>query len=210
MPSGRVFQPEKYVGQVYGQLTVREFSHWRETKAKFRHAIFECECTCGEVCEASIYNLRSGNTISCGCFRRELMTKHGMHGSQEYHIWEGIIQRGTGKGAKKYYADRGITVCDAWRGEGGFQAFFEHIGPRPSQKHSVDRIDNDRGYEPGNVRWATNKEQSRNKSWNRIVTVKGESMCLAEACERFGVEYGTAFYRLKRGWSAERTFGTNP
>jgi len=207
MPSGRVFQPEKYVGQVYGQLTVREFSHWKQTKAKFRHAIFECECTCGEVCEASIYNLRSGNTVSCGCFRRELMTKHGMHDSQEYGIWEGIIQRGTGKDGQKWYADRGITVCDEWRGEGGFQAFFEHIGPRPSPKHSVDRIDNDRGYEPGNVRWATKSEQARNTRRNHIVHVNGERMCLIEACEKFNLPYDRVMQRIRSGWSTERAFG---
>ena len=210
MPSGRVFNPTQYYGQKYGRLTIREFSRFKPSGAKFKHHMYLCDCECGAEVEASIYNLRSGNTESCGCLRRELMTKHGMHGSTEYQIWEGVVRRGSGKEHRSHYLDRGITVCDEWTGEGGFQAFFDHIGPRPSSKHSVDRIDNDRGYEPGNVRWATNKEQSRNTSRNRIVTVNGQSMCLAEACERFGIEYGTAFYRLKRGWSVERTFGANP
>lgn len=204
MPRGRVFNPESYYGQKYGRLTVRGFSHWQQTSAKFKHAIFNCDCDCGTVYQTSIYRLRSGNTSSCGCFRRELMTKHGMHSTPEYQIWEGVVARGTGKEHPEWYYDRGICICPEWTGEGGFKSFYDHIGPRPSPKHSVDRIDNDRGYEPGNVRWATNKEQSRNTRRNRFFDVRGERLCLTEACEKYGLPFARVFYRLKRGWTIER------
>lgn len=200
----RVFNPEQYYGQKYGRLTIVEFSRFKPEQAKFRHHLYWCECECGNRVESSIYLMRSGNTSSCGCFRRELMTKHGMHGSPEYQIWEGVIQRGTGNDHTKYYADRGITVCDEWSGEGGFKAFYDHIGPRPSPQHSVDRIDNDRGYEPGNVRWATSKEQARNTSRNRFFDVNGERLCLTDACAKYGLPFARVYYRLKRGWSIER------
>lgn len=210
MPSGRVFHPEKYCGQKYGRLTVLSFSGIKQSSGKFRHPLFRCSCDCGEIVVASLYNIRSGNTESCGCLRREVATRHGMHGSAEYKIWEGIVTRGSGKYSRALYAQRNIKTCDEWTGEGGFQSFINHIGPRPTPHHSVDRIDNNRGYEPGNVRWATSKQQSRNTSRNRLVTLGGETMCLAEACERYGIKYGTAFYRLKRGWSVEKTFGRPP
>lgn len=204
MPSGRVFVPEQYYGQKYGRLTVREFSEFRQSGKRFRHAFFKCDCDCGAFYEASIYALRSGNTASCGCLRREMITTHGMSRHPEYGVWEGMVRRGLGKECRRSYADRGISICPDWTGIGGFVNFINHIGPRPSPKHSVDRIDNDKGYVPGNVRWATMKEQLRNTSRNRWVTVHGQRMCLADACDRLGLKYHTVLYRLKRGWDEAR------
>jgi len=204
MPKGRGFEPEQYYGQKYGRLTVRKFSEFRQSGKRFRHAMFLCGCDCGATYEASIYSLRSGNTASCGCLRREMMTTHGQSRTVEYQIWEGMVRRGTGKENRNSYYHRGIHICGEWLGEYGFARFIEHIGPRPSPKHSVDRIDNNRGYEPGNVRWATPAEQSRNTRRNKWVTVDGERMCLRDACNRVGVKYHTALYRLKRGWCDNR------
>jgi hypothetical protein len=95
----------------------------------------------------------------CGCANRGLATEF----NQEYHIWNMMIRRTTNPTHESYpkYGGRGIRVCDEWLNS--FKAFLDHIGPRPSKNHSIDRIDADKNYEPGNVRWATSKEQARNK-----------------------------------------------
>ncbi len=99
------------------------------------------------------------------------------------------------------YGNRGITVCDEWRGRGGFERFMAHAGHRPTPKHSLDRIDNEGGYEPGNVRWATRKQQQRNMRNNLLLTVDGETKCLSEWAEESPVGENTIYYRRKRGWS---------
>lgn len=206
MPSGRVFKPEQYINQRYGRLTVIEFSEFKKSGKAFRHAMFLCDCECGSRLDVSIYNLRSGNTVSCGCYRTEINTKHGCHQSAEYSHWEHMITRATSDhpDVAKYYKSRGITVCPDWIGDGGFQRFLEHIGPRPSSVHTVDRIDNNRGYEPGNVRWATRSQQARNTRRNRVVTVGGEDMCLTDACRKLGLSYHRVLGRLRSGWSQAR------
>jgi hypothetical protein len=94
------------------------------------------------------------------------------------------------------YGGRGIKVCDAWL---SFDAFLRDMGVRPSPNHQLDRIDNDKGYEPGNCRWATRRENSANKRTSVRVMFRGEPMCLAEAARRAGVKYQTAAWRAKRG-----------
>lgn len=129
--------------------------------------LWECRCDCGNVVQVTGSYLVKGRNKSCGCKKHELCressTKHGMRQFAEYAIWCGMIKRCENVKDRCFdiYGGRGIKVCDAWRQD--FKAFFDHIGPRPSPKHSVDRIDNDRGYEPGNVRWATPQEQRRNQ-----------------------------------------------
>jgi hypothetical protein len=102
------------------------------------------------------------------------------------------------------YGARGIRVCDAWIGPGGFARFFAHIGPRPTSRHSLDRVDNDRGYEPGNVRWAAIAQQQSNRRDNRRIEHGGETMTLSEWARRAGIKPNTLFRRLQHGWTMER------
>lgn len=111
------------------------------------------------------------------------------------------------------YGGRGIGVCDRWRfGEDGqtpFQCFWADMGPRPSKDHSIDRIDNDGNYEPGNCRWATRIEQNRNRANNRIVSIQGESMPLVSAIEKYGSAKPTTItQRLNHGYGAEEALLT--
>ncbi len=99
------------------------------------------------------------------------------------------------------YGGRGIVVCNRWRKS--FLAFFEDMG-NPPPGHSIDRINGNGNYEPNNCRWASPKEQSRNQSRNRIGYVNGQWMCVAEASERFGVNYRTLLNRMNRGLSMEQ------
>lgn len=108
------------------------------------------------------------------------------------------------------YGGRGIVVCDEWRGPGGFRAFLGHVGQSPGPGYSIDRIDNDRGYEPGNVKWATAKEQQRNKRTTPTVTANGESLSVAEWAERLGVHKSSIQNRLANGWTPERAVSQPP
>jgi hypothetical protein len=110
-----------------------------------------------------------------------------------------IKTRCTNKNAPDYerYGGRGVTMCDEWLGS--FDAFLNYLGPRPSKQHSVDRIDNGKGYEPGNVRWATKTEQQRNKQNSTYVTDGIRILHITDAANELGITRGAAHLRLKRG-----------
>lgn len=101
----------------------------------------------------------------------------------------------------KHYGARGITVCAEWRAECGFDGFFAHVGPKPTPKHSIERIKNDRGYEPGNVRWATQSEQMSNTRRTRLITANGRTQTLAEWERETGIQ--DLAYRLEKGDTPE-------
>jgi hypothetical protein len=124
--------------------------------------------------------------------------------SAEYKIWVGIKVRCYNKAAKAFpdYGGRGIVMSDEWRDD--YAAFLAAVGPRPSPQHTIDRIDNDRGYEPGNVRWATRTDQSRNARSNRFLTVNGVTRCCGEWAALAGITRPTLAYRLHKGWPVER------
>jgi hypothetical protein len=120
-----------------------------------------------------------------------------------------MIQRCHNPNVEGYvnYGGRGIVVHPMWRTS--FAAFLEHIGPYPGPGYSVERIDNARSYEPGNVRWATAKEQALNRRSNVVVEFRGERRCLSEWAKMLDVSFATLKARIFRlGWSVERAFAT--
>ena len=171
-----------------------------------------CLCDCGTTKAIQRIYLQDGRVQSCGCYRRECgqaKRTHGMHGTVEYRAWVGMIQRCTNPRTKSWprYGERGIVVCDRWRES--FVAFYEDMGPRPGPEYSIDRIDNDGNYEPGNCRWATKKQQGRNKRNNRIVVFNGQTKTLAEWAQEMRTSPSTLHIRLeRRGWSVEKTLTT--
>jgi hypothetical protein len=102
------------------------------------------------------------------------------------------------------YGGRGITVCDRWRGPEGYPNFLADMGRRPTSGHSLDRIDPDGDYAPGNVRWATTKVQAHNRTNNRRIEYRGEVLTLTQAAELSGVGRSTLANRLNAGWPVER------
>lgn len=161
-------------------------------------------------------SLRQRNTRSCGCLRDEAArenvkkawgkgtgnTSHGLSKTPEWAVWCDMRKRCT-KWKHPYFArygGRGITVCERW---GTFENFFTDLGPRPSTKHTLDRIDNDGNYEPGNVRWSTRREQARNRSSSRMVTAFGKTQPLAVWAKERTLKSSTIRMRLTRGLSAE-------
>jgi hypothetical protein len=123
---------------------------------------------------------------------------------REYITWKQIKQRchNPKHDRYNYYGGRGIAVCDEWRGS--FKAFIEHIGPKPSPAHTIERIDNDGGYGPGNVRWVTVKEQCRNRRTSHLVEHNGRMISLAELAEIHGLSQQTITSRIHYGWPDDR------
>lgn len=168
-----------------------------------RERRMRCQCDCGRLVIVSVPSLVSGNTQSCGCTHRENKhsLKHGLSTSSEFEIWSGIKKRCNNPKAECYrnYGGRGITVCERW--DKSFQSFLEDVGLRPSSRHSLDRIDNNRGYEPANVRWATRKQQANNMRVNRNITALGITRTMAEWADCTGINYRTIASRIAMGWS---------
>jgi hypothetical protein len=193
-------------GQRFGLLTARNYVG----RNRQGHSLWRCECDCGNAnFVVAGTSLHSENTRSCGCLKRKLTSErsrtHGMRHTPEYRAWRCMLNRCYRPTEKEYenYGGRGIRVCDGWREPHGFTAFLADVGLRPGPKYQLDRLDNDGGYEPGNVRWRTKREQVMNRSDNRRVTVNGETLTVTEWSERTGINVGTIFQRIYRGWPSE-------
>lgn len=142
-------------GMRFGRLVVIE-----RDRTFGKSVAWICKCDCGNIHTTRPYDLKSGKVSSCGCYQSESRTKHGGSYLPEYYVWAGMKDRCTNKNNKyfSYYGGRGIKVCEQWN---DFKNFFADMGPRPGNKYSIDRIDENKDYEPGNCRWATKTEQSR-------------------------------------------------
>lgn len=167
-----------------------------------------CRCDCGK--ETSVYgqNLRSVRRPirSCGCGAHPV--RHGMTETRLYQTWASMFARcryGNHR-ARKYYADRGITVCTAWRSFETFRDWALANGYRNDL--TLDRINNDEGYSPGNCRFIPAAEQNRNKANHRMLMHSGETLALYQWSARTGIRLATLHNRLSRGWSVERALTT--
>jgi hypothetical protein len=162
-----------------------------------------CKCECGKEKSVRGTVLKSGKSMSCGCYAREMSSKRAKPGrdTPEYGIYHGMLTRCTNAKTDNYenYGGRGIKVCDRWLGEQGFDNFMTDMGPRPSPEHTLDRYpDNENGiYEPKNCRWATQKEQMRNVRYNVWIEYEGEKMILADWAIFLGVNEQIIRHHLK-------------
>lgn len=194
-------------GKSFGRLRVISRSA-KPHATRTSQAYWDCECSCGSRVSVLGHDLRSGNTSSCGCYARERRvlkaTTHGRSRTPEHRIWTGILTRCRNANVSyfKNYGGRGIKICDRWASS--FEAFFADVGPRPSPSHSIDRIDVNGNYEPGNVRWATPLEQANNRRVTRTVTAAGETLSMVAWAKRLGCDPSTIYQRIASGWSEDR------
>lgn len=191
------------IGQRFGRLTVTAAAgsdHNGKTT-------WRVECGCGKVLVAVGSRLRDGQTKSCGCLQRDTVSKrnhkHGLSHSPEHKIWRGIIARceNSNEQSFQYYGARGIKMHPEWRDD--FMAFLRDIGPRPSSRHEIDRIDVNGNYAPGNVRWTLPSIQRLNQRRTKQYTANGKTMSMSEWAKETGISVQTISARLARGWSHE-------
>jgi hypothetical protein len=207
------------IGDRFGRLVVIAFSH---KKGKYSHWLCQCDCGRTSMPRASNLSRKDRPSKSCGCLQRETAViqakkmgdanlTHGMTQSIEYNSWRAVLARclsGT-HSANIHYKGRGITICNYWM---SFENFFGDMGNRPSIRHTLDRIDPNGHYSCGhceqcinngwtmNCRWATDKEQQRNRRRHRMITFNGETKMLSVWAEELGMKSSDLLSRIKTGW----------
>ena len=203
-------------------LTGNKFDRWTVLKRagtnKFRRPTWLCECDCGIKKEVDGQALRSGDSKSCGCLNIEIHreacikrnTRHGMasrnNRTSEYKIWMDMRNRCNNPNNTKFhkYGAKGIKVVPRWD---KYENFFEDMGFRPSDKHSIDRIDPYGPYAEWNCRWALMKVQQNNRSNNRMLSYKGEHKTLQQWADLTNIPRKTISNRIARGWEVGRALG---
>lgn len=188
-------------GRTFGRLTVVAYSG---TNAH-RQAVWRTACSCGTVKSVESKSLVTGDTNSCGCLRDEkvaaVRATHRLSSTAEYRAWADMWKRCTND--NDYYLRRYKTRTppDEWK---SFERFLADVGPNPGPGFTLDRIDNERPYGPGNCRWTTRHTQSRNMATNVWVTTPdGQRLCLTDACRVVGLVQSTYHWRRKQGQSIE-------
>lgn len=191
-------------GYVHGRLTVLAFE---PNPADPKHPKYRCRCTCGREKSIGVWAMK--RTHSCGCIKVEMLkakATHGMSNTPEFKRWADMIARCSKSSRADFerYGGRGVTVCQRWLDS--FAAFYADMGPRPSPKHSIDRINNDQGYTPENCRWATATEQRVNQRRVTLIDHEGLSLTLKEWSRRLGLNYDTLKRRRRANWPLPQLF----
>lgn len=173
------------------------------------HIKWECLCDCGVVTLARLNNLRSKTAVSCGCIKKsgDHKRQHGMSGTPEYMAWHRMKRRCTDPLNPDFqdYGGRGIAVCDEWMKS--FDSFFSHMGIRPSDGHSIERLNVNGNYEPKNCIWADDATQSRNKRNNVYYENAGLKMCQEDWARKLNINTSTLIQRVKT-WGVSRALNT--
>lgn len=190
-------------GRTFGKLCVVSYCG----RGKHRTTLWRCRCVCGNNSVVTGENLRLKNGLgvrSCGCSKKSRTPSL----NPEYTTWRSMRQRVLNPKSSSYanYGARGITICERWM---KFENFLSDMGKKPSPGMSLERINNDAGYEPENCKWDTQKKQTRNMRCNHILTFNGESKSMVEWAEERNLPYKTLHSRIWRGgWSPQRAITT--
>lgn len=192
-------------GMRFGRLTILRLSEKRGIKNR---QVFVCQCDCGKIRDIARGSITSGDTTSCGCYgseRKKVQNKtHGLRYHPLNAIWRGMKARCKSKDPHhaRVYADRGITVCPEWN---DFKKFYDDMIGTWKPGLWIERIDNNLGYSKSNCKWATQIEQVRNKTTNRLLEFNGQRKPVSEWAEIYGLKTMTLFSRLGYGWSVEKS-----
>lgn len=197
-------KPLNLTGERFGRLLVQE-----RGEGSKGHTRFWCQCDCGQRKLIASTALMQGVTVSCGCVMRSVAKTHGKYATKEYTTWKGMWQRCTNPNRNSYrlYGARGIGVCERWE---SFEMFLEDIGPAPTMRHTLDRVNPNGNYCPENCRWATSLQQGNNRRNNRRVSLNGQENTVSEWARILGMNKATLTNRLNKGWSEEQALTTPP
>lgn len=198
-------------GKAFGRWTVVSEAASRTAPSGGKKGYWNCVCQCGATKEVRAATLVSGRTKSCGCLQSELAAErkfvHGARHTAIYEVWTQMLQRCGNKNNTSFerYGGRGIVVCDRWH---DFAAFYEDNASFYSKGLTIDRKDNDGNYEPGNVRWVTNKVNCRNQRRSVLVAWEDGQVHLNDLAEKYGVKLHTAYSRYQlKGWTPRQSVG---
>lgn len=198
-------------------LTGQKFGKWEAIKPGAKPSYWLCKCECGNEVEVFIGSLRNGKSLGCLRCQSKWMSEsgqasknatiHGMHKSYTYNSWKAMKERCTNPNHDQYeyYGGAGTTVCDQWFNS--FQQFYDDMGERP-EDCTLDRIDVNGNYEPGNCRWATVEEQNRNKTNTIYVIWENNKIALRDLYMQLdlnskGIPYGTLYAKVRNGETVE-------
>lgn len=194
-----------YTGQKYNRMTIISFSH-----SLNGHRYWKCECECGNYRTVQIRSVVVGNTKSCGCYNKEKVREagkknktHGYSTSRFYKLWWSLIQRCTNKKSAMYkdYGAKGIKICDDWL---KFENFLKDMGVRPSNLHTIGRIDNSKDYDTSNCKWVIDETKR-----GLIVEYKGTKKLLIDWSKELNIERSILYSRIfQMGWDIEKAFLT--
>lgn len=201
------------IGKRFGRLTVLREIPCSERNTPRRLVLVRCDCGIEK-----LMNLNNAKaSVSCGCWKRERMSKltpqrkalgeyvggkitHGMSRTVEFRTWRSMRNRCYRPSdiSFKHYGAKGVKVCKRWRNS--FENFFQDMGHRPQGRFTLERRNRDKDYTPKNCYWATYIEQANNRSNNRMITIDGVTLTVAQWCRKYNIPVATAWHRMHRGW----------
>lgn len=199
------------IGKKFNRLTILEKVGQYKGDGTY---LYKCKCNCGKIKILQGYRVKNGTIKSCGCWQKDNppKLKHGMTGTKIFFTWQRILDRCNNKNGKNYkgYGGRGITVCNEWLKFENFrddmyESYLKHCQKFGEKNTSIDRIDNNGDYCKKNCRWATTKQQNRNRRSNIYLKFKDKEMILADWAKHIGVSFKCLRGRLNRGWTVEQT-----
>ena len=187
---------KEFIGRKFGKLEVIKYLY---TNAKNK-TIYLCKCECGNLKEVKRNSLVTGHTKSCGCIPKKGNLKHGQKRTKLYGLWLNIKDRCNNKNNShfKYYGEKGIKMCEQWAND--YSAFMKWaLENGYVEGLSIERIDNNKGYEPSNCKWITKEEQARNRSYTKFQIINNKEMSLIEIAREFNIIPSTVYSRYRRG-----------
>lgn len=182
-------------GERYGRLTIiKEL----QPETKYKRRVFLCKCDCGNETKVKLDHIKRGTTTSCGCYKKEIKTTHGLSTHRLRNVWKCMMARCYNKSSIDYgnYGERGITVCKEWH---NISEFIKDMNESFSEGLQLDRIDNDKGYSRYNCKWSTVAEQSRNRRTNKVVKYDGSDYTLGDFAKEIRTCRVKVSYWLAKG-----------